>query len=173
MINFCDKYIRYRITVPKHYVTYMGSDMGLLQNVYYKQFFTNRYIRVGEVEKKAFLAIQNYWMIPFRGYKKKKLALNGFKETYWVVKLRLLSYKLKHRYFSDRNTLLMVVCFHKKPKLDLIYLTQCRTSTVTSSFTSCAHISIYCCNEFSKSIFWLGVEKFLFKWIISLAQQHI
>ena len=59
----------------------MGSDMGLLQNVYYKQFFTNRYIRVGEVEKKAFLAIQNYWMIPFRGYKKKKLALNGFKKN--------------------------------------------------------------------------------------------
>ena len=38
----------------------MGSDMGLLQNVYYKPFVTNRYIRVGEVEIKAFLAIQNY-----------------------------------------------------------------------------------------------------------------
>ena len=60
----------------------MGSDMGLLQNVYYKPFVTNRYIRVGEVEKKAFLAIQNYGMAPFRGYRKKKLALNGFKETY-------------------------------------------------------------------------------------------
>ena len=31
-----------------------------------------------------------------------------------------------------------------------------------------------CCDEFSKSIlFWEGVEEFLFKKIISFAQQHV
>ena len=30
-----------------------------------------------------------------------------------------------------------------------------------------------CCNEFSKSVFWAGVEEFLIKQIISFGQQHI
>ena len=47
---------KYRITVLKRYVTYMGKDMRL-RSVYYEPFVTKCYIRVGEVEKKKkFLA---------------------------------------------------------------------------------------------------------------------
>ena len=69
------------------------------------------YIRVGEVEKKS--TLRNYRMVPLMGYKKKKLAWNWFKKTYWKVKLGLLSYKVNQRRFSIKNVHLMVGCFRK------------------------------------------------------------
>ena len=54
-INPCENYIRYRITVPKLYVRYMGRNISLLRSVYYELFDTIRcYIKVGEVEKNIF-----------------------------------------------------------------------------------------------------------------------
>ena len=47
-----------------------------------------------------------------RGHRKKKMAWDWFKKTYWKVKLGWLSYNLSYRCFSDRKTLLMIDCFH-------------------------------------------------------------
>ena len=38
----------------------MGRNIHLLRSVYFEPFVTKRYIKVGEVEKKAFLALRNY-----------------------------------------------------------------------------------------------------------------
>ena len=53
---------------------------------------------MGEVEKKTLSALHSYWVVPLRGYRKKKLAWNEFKKTYWKVKLGQLSYKLNHAF---------------------------------------------------------------------------
>ena len=53
--NFCENYLRYKITVPKRYVTYIDINILLLLSVcYYKPFVTKCYIRVSEIEKNIF-----------------------------------------------------------------------------------------------------------------------
>ena len=38
----------------------MGRNIRLLRIVYFEPFVTKRYVKVSEVEKKAFLALRNY-----------------------------------------------------------------------------------------------------------------
>ena len=65
-INLCENYIRYRITNPKGYVTYMCKDMHFLRTADYEPLVTKRYIRVGEVEKDVF-SVTSLLNGPFKG----------------------------------------------------------------------------------------------------------
>ena len=58
----------------------MGRNIRLLRSVYFEPFVTKRYIKVGEVEKKAFLALRNYWIIPLKEYRKEDIETRNWPE---------------------------------------------------------------------------------------------
>ena len=53
-INLCGGCIGYGITVPEHFVMYMGKDMRLLRGAYRESFVAGCWVRVGEIDEIIF-----------------------------------------------------------------------------------------------------------------------
>ena len=53
-ISLCESYIGYGITVPGHFVMYMGKDIRLLRGAYRESFVAGCWVRVGEIDEIIF-----------------------------------------------------------------------------------------------------------------------
>ena len=53
-INLCESYSGYGITVPGHFVMYMGKDIRLLRGAYRESFVTGCWVRVGGIDEIIF-----------------------------------------------------------------------------------------------------------------------